>query len=128
MKMLNLFKKVKEKLTMGFCLFLVCGSALASNPNAGGAGKVGRNIAENVYGLTEAALAIAAFVGLLIHIWGWLKIREGQNTQTTKGQALLAIFVGAALFSVMALIIMFNVSAFDTDTTEQQRGRIIGTR
>jgi heme/copper-type cytochrome/quinol oxidase subunit 2 len=99
-----------------------------ASPPAGGldAGGVGKNVGNQMSGLTEGALKTSAFVGIVLVIIGTMKwLGARQNQEEAPKEAIKMTAVGAVLLAIPIIITIVNMSFFGTDASSDMQNAII---
>lgn len=88
-------------------------------------GDMGKNFGNNATGVSEGALKGFGTFGIVLIGIGIMKFRQNQGQGEGQKEAWSFVGVGAGLFSIVAIIVVFNTSFFGTDTAKAVRDKII---
>ena len=88
-------------------------------------GDVGNNAGANAAGLTNGALLLAGFVGVVLVIIGFIKGRSARQQGESIGSAVGMAIIGALLLAIPTIISIFNTSLLGSDASSSMQGQII---
>ena len=89
-------------------------------------GDIGTNVGDQATGLTEGALRISGFIGIVMVIVALIKGRASQKQGDSIGTAVSMGVIGALLLAIAAIITIVNTSILGTDASAGIQGQIIG--
>jgi len=88
-------------------------------------GDVGNNAGDNASGLTNGALLLAGFVGVVMVIIAFVKGRSARQQGEGIGGAVGLGLLGALLLAVPTIISIVNNSLLGSDASSTMQGQII---
>jgi len=118
MKLNNkLFSTVTILIALAFSSQAMATATTAADMANNGSGQLGA--------ITSLILGAAGLAGVVLAIGGLLGIRNAKQQGDGYGKHIGGIILGAALFSIVAIITVANTSFFGSDTSQDVQSRII---
>lgn len=88
-------------------------------------GDVGNNAGDNAAGLTNGAMLLSGFVGLVMVVIAFVKGRTAKQQGEGIGTYVGMAFIGALLLSIPTVISIFNNTVLGDDASSAMQSKII---